>query len=349
MKVLPQDGGEVRWGDLRASALKGKKLSPDTLSRYLSKSVKQGLIERRVDPTVHPPLVTYALTPTGRNWLSVNPIWRRLRSPSTVPTILEMFKETGDVVQMKLPARAMREATEGALFIDRGHAKIVTRIIELIDIEDLVGKFNNEIQDALYEIEWQGRKVTNLRESIECDRDSLDADVSLLLRFDAKKARSRIDWEESIKEAEEYAEKAEDGLLSLRKYLEGENLEAKRKEVLESFVAHYARPGASFTEMVDSIIEDWKLGQLPNPPTPDEIMAFVHEWQRAGLVEWRGLLPTGPDWSDFHSKFYDTDVGAMTGWAILGIANLEGAPRVNILVGKGPMPGDGRPDYSPAK
>lgn len=345
LKVLPDDGGEVRWGDLRASALKGKRLSPDTLSRYLSKSVKQGLIERRVDPTVHPPSVTYALTPIGKNWLSVDPIWRRLRSPSTVPTTLEMFKETGGVVQMKLPARAMREATEGALFVDRGHAKIVAKVIERIDIEGLVAKFTNEIQDALYYIEREDRKVTNLRESIECERDALDADVSLLLRFNAKKARSGIDWEESIRMVEEDAERAEGGLRRLKEYLENiqKHPETSRKEVLESFVAQYARPDVEYEDMVNSIIEDWNLGQLPNPPTPEEIMAFVHEWQRLGLVEWQGLVPTGPDWSDFHSKFYNTDIGGMTGWAVLGIKKLGEARRVSILVSKE------APEESPAK
>lgn len=294
-KLFPADGDGMRWVDLKHRASKTLGLSPSTLSRCLKKAVDQGSIERTVDSTAHPPTVIYRVTSTGKAWLSLDPALRRFR---TGPIVQDHFdialdrvirlddrtSETGGLVALNIlaPVGEARVDTETTLFVDKKHAPVAKEIVQRLDVKRVSKEFVDSAYRALHEIERGGRNLSTWREEVDCTMKSLDAELAIMIRFDGRKFRSRVDWGKEIQIADQDYRNRHKELAELRAAAQ-----TNRQRILESFVMDlvFCRAGTIDEDTFRGVIEWWTWGDLPNPPTEEEIEAIIQGWVRNGLVE----------------------------------------------------------------
>ena len=293
-------------------------MSSSTLSTYLKKFVADGSVERVVNTKTHPPSVVYTVTSIGKGRLSRDPLVKKIQESRGVveerhdfplrdvllSPLLEAFRkerladkpfaqavetvihETGVV-----PLEQEQVAVELFFLVDKKRAAAVTDILDHLGLADLAKQFADSVYRAVYEVETKGQRPSTWREEIGYDAKALDIDATLVMTFDGRKIRSRVNWEDKIRNAEENCRNRQAELAEIRQVAEKE-----RRSVLESFIADEIQQALeSVEEIGDAVKEEWTDGGLPDPPSNDEVTAIIEEWGRAGLVEFenpRLVLPT---------------------------------------------------------
>jgi DNA-binding HxlR family transcriptional regulator len=281
LKLLQPYQQGVRWSEVKTQARR-KRLSPNTLSSYLKTAVNEGVVERNVDATAHPPVVLYRLTSAGRVWLETDPVLRRLRAGAVVreyhKIAVDQIKETAGLVTQRLPGPAH---VESYLFIDRKHAPIAGDIVKHLNVELLASLFMHPVYRALYKIE-RGDKppATTRSEELSCLSKALDADVAVMIRFDTSRYASNIDWETEIRKAEEDHRNCQRAIANLRVAAQ-----TRRREIVASFARALLEEERPVEENIEAVIQWWKMAEFPKPPTREEVEAIIQDWVGQGLLE----------------------------------------------------------------
>jgi hypothetical protein len=286
--LLPADGQPIRWKELTTRA-KQKELSQSTLSIYLKKFIADGSVKREVNEHAYPPSVVYRLTDAGKTQQLRDPIVKRIQQSARIIQGEFQVKVGEDTFErgtgVLAPRFFLREhETWVDLLVDKDHAAIADDLMRELPVKQIAKDFANEAYHATYRVLRKGKgQSSTWKEELEYDRQALNTDVTIMIRFNGKKIAAAQDWDEQLRKAEHISAEREKELSALRDLAVRD-----RKAILEAMIAHEIRTQqGSFPteEILNSVVENWATGELPDPPTSEEVAEIVDEWVKAGLVE----------------------------------------------------------------
>jgi hypothetical protein len=190
---------------------------------------------------------------------------------------ITLIGETAGLLRLKpsIPAYA-----EAFVYVDKKHMSVAKDIVGHLETEKLTRDLTKSAYAAFYELEKGDRTLSTWREELDCIKRALDTDLTMVIRFDGRKTRSGVNWEQETMLAEEDYGHRQKELADLRTAAE-----TNRREILESFLIDFFRDGENVYDAFSALIEYWTWGEFPNPPTTEELEVIVQDWARQSLLD----------------------------------------------------------------
>jgi predicted transcriptional regulator len=224
-------------------------LSSPVISDYLKPLQKEGYIIKNVDTR------KYSITPKGQSEL------KKLEGIERVETSGTLFTSTSpgiyvvpnptplSVKSFGHPFTKERVVIDGYLSLDNQHKDMTESVLKQLEKTgglDFIPDFFNKMGEALskqddnYPSENLFKKPTkSFKTRIKEEKAKLDFEASILLIFNGKEVADKIDWDEQIKNANEYEEREEKNKKQCVKELDGNK--EHRKAWLKSKLLDYLK------------------------------------------------------------------------------------------------------------